>query len=141
MKYSFQNCQKRFFYSHLLDLLLKVLIVFVESVQVHLMYIMFIMYIMYIKGKYQNEWNALPQHIQVLRYVRPTPSFQELSSSTFQSLWVRLVTPNQNFTFWWIVYKRVGRLAEWPYDLYWLSTTKYQPVLFYTDQENNFVTP
>ena len=24
---------------------------------------------------------------------------------------------------------------------YWLSTTKYQPLLFYTDQENSFVTP
>ena len=51
----FSELPKKIFYSHLLDLLLKVLIVFVESVQVHLMYIMFIMYIMYIKGKYQNE--------------------------------------------------------------------------------------
>ena len=33
----FSELPKKIFYSHLLDLLLKVLIVFVESVQVHLM--------------------------------------------------------------------------------------------------------
>ena len=139
----FSELPKKIFYSHLLDLLLKVLIVFVESVQVHLMYIIkkgqILKWMKCLASTYSStslfKYCVMKGPLLLLRsWVAPSKSVSEIGDTRPKFYLMNCIQKGRQAgrkTLWLILahYHQVPTSAA----LYWRIITQYQPEPPYTD--------